>query len=243
MPDPIFAHPRLAAIYDDLDGDRRDLEHYEAMVIELGATSVLDLGCGTGTFACRLALSGYAVIGVDPAEASLKVARGKPGADRVSWILREVTTLPLSTRRVDLVTMTGNVAQVFVDDDSWTATLRATHAALRRGGHLVFESRNPAFESWKEWTKAASSTVTSTAFGSVESWVELIDLALPRVSFRWSYRFVIDGIELTSDSTLRFRTLDELVASVTAAGFTVDAVRDAPDRPGREFVIIATRAD
>ncbi len=242
MPDPIFAHPRLAAIYDDLDGERRDLDHYESIVNELGSRSVLDLGCGTGTFACRLALSGYDVIAVDPAEASLDVARAKPGADRVRWILGGVAVLALSTRRVDLVTMTGNVAQVFLDDDSWSATLRATRDALLPSGHLVFESRNPDFRGWEEWTKEASLTLTATAFGPVESWVELTNVAMPYVSFRWTYRFLDDSAELTSDSTLRFRSRNELTDSLVAAGFTVGPIREAPDRPGREFVVVATRA-
>ena len=44
VPDQIFADPRLAAIYDDIDGDRDELNHYEAIVEELGALSVLDFG-------------------------------------------------------------------------------------------------------------------------------------------------------------------------------------------------------
>ena len=54
MPDPLLAAPRLAEIYDVLEGERDDLDHYLAMAAELGAR-VLDVGCGTGTFACRLA--------------------------------------------------------------------------------------------------------------------------------------------------------------------------------------------
>ena len=75
-------------------------------------STVLDIGCGTGTLACRLAARGLTVTGVDPAQASLDVARSKPGADRVIWLLGDATTLPPMT--VDVVTMTGNVAQVFV---------------------------------------------------------------------------------------------------------------------------------
>ena len=51
-----------------------------------------------------------------------------------------------------------------------------------------------------------------------------------------------DGAVLTSDSTLRFRTRAELADSLAAAGFAVDEVRDAPDRPGREFVFIARKS-
>ena len=53
--------------------------------------------------------------------------------------------------------------------------------------------------------------------------------------------FTSDGAVLTSDSTLRFRSLDELDASLVAAGFVVGDVRDAPDRPGLELVVIASR--
>lgn len=88
VPDPIFEHPRLVAIYDALDPDRSDLDVYAAIASELSARHVLDLGCGTGTFALQLADCGLAVTGVDPAASSLAVARAKPGAERVTWIPR-----------------------------------------------------------------------------------------------------------------------------------------------------------
>jgi len=94
VPDAIFADPRLARIYDALDADRSDLDAYVALVDELSAQSVLDVGCGTGTFACLLAPRGKDVIGVDPAAASLDVARRKPGADGVRWIEGSASSLP-----------------------------------------------------------------------------------------------------------------------------------------------------
>ncbi|HVS50264.1 MAG TPA: class I SAM-dependent methyltransferase, partial [Candidatus Dormibacteraeota bacterium] len=86
MADPIFEHPRLAAIYDVLDPDRSDLDVYVAIAEELGAHRVLDVGCGTGTFALRLADRGLEVTGLDPAGASLDVARAKTNSERVRWI-------------------------------------------------------------------------------------------------------------------------------------------------------------
>ena len=67
--DAVFEDPRLARLDDLLEAQRRDLDAYVAVVAELGAGSVLDVGCGTGTLACRLARQGIDVIGVDPAAA------------------------------------------------------------------------------------------------------------------------------------------------------------------------------
>jgi SAM-dependent methyltransferase len=241
VPDAIFAEPRLADIYDPLDPDRSDLDVYAAMAEEFGARSVLDVGCGTGTLACLLATRGLAVTAIDPAAASLQVARRKPGADRVHWLCTEAAGLP--PLQVDLVVMTGNVAQVFVTDQEWTAALRAVRRALRPAGRLVFESRDPARKAWLEWTREQTyRRVVIPGDGPVQTWTELAGAGQNLVSFQTTFVFERDGTVLTSHSTLRFRSRTELASSLAAAGLTVGEVRDAPDRPGRELVFIAHRA-
>ncbi|MGH7706154.1 MAG: class I SAM-dependent methyltransferase [Candidatus Dormibacteria bacterium] len=48
---------------------------------------MVDVGCGTGTFACELAGRGLTVTGVDAAAASLSVARSKPRAGHLRhWV-------------------------------------------------------------------------------------------------------------------------------------------------------------
>lgn len=239
MPDAKFADPRLAPLYDVFDSDRADLDAYLAIVNELGAHRILDVGCGTGAFALLLADRGHEVIGVDPAAASLDVARAKRGANKVRFLLGDATTLP--PLDVDLATMTGNVAQVFLSDTEWTATLNGIHDALRPGGHLVFESRDPARRAWEDWirdwkprhvtltdgTAVRSRSVVTRAEGQLVSFDDVVTLP--------------DGTTLTSSSTLRFREREEVEASLASTGFRVDDVRDAPDRPGLEFVFIATR--
>lgn len=239
--DPIFAEPRLAEVYDPLDPDRSDLDAYTGMVEEFGVRSVLDIGCGTGTFACLLARRGLAVTALDPAGGSLEVARAKPGAELVRWVHGYATDLP--PLLVDLVTMTANVAQVFLTDEEWAATLRAAYAALRPGGRLVFETRDPAAKAWLEWNREQSYQRTVVpGVGGLQAWHELLEVSGNLVSFRSTVVFESDGAVLTSDSTLRFRHRDEVTASVGAAGFLVDEVREAPDRPGREMVFIARPA-
>lgn len=239
MTDEIFEHPRLAAIYDALDPDRSDLVVYAAIADELGARRVLDVGCGTGSFALLLADRGVEVIGVDPAGESLDVARAKPGADRVRWIHGDATTLP--ALEVDLATMTGNVAQAIVDETDWSGTLRGVHKALRHGGYLVFETRDPAFEGWREWHDTSHTYTEIEGVGVVEHWGELTNVSLPLVTFRWTFVFP-DGEALTSDSTLRFRERAEVEADLSARGYLVEEVRGAPDRPGRELVFFARRS-
>jgi SAM-dependent methyltransferase len=239
MADEGFRDPRLAAIYDALDPDRSDLDVYAAIADELGAERLLDIGCGTGTFALLLAGRGLEVTGVDPATASLDVARRKPGAKCVSWIDGDATRLP--ALEVDLATMTGNVAQAIVDEATWLGTLRGAHEALRPGGHLVFETRDPARKAWTEWNRAETHRVTEVAgVGPVETWTELCEVSLPLVSFRTTYVFP-GGEVLSSDSTLRFREREEVEADLGATGYVVDEVRGAPDRPGRELVFFARR--
>jgi SAM-dependent methyltransferase len=240
MADALFEEPQLAGIYDPLDPDRDDLVAYAAITEEFGARSVLDIGCGTGTFACLLAGRGLDVVGVDPAAASLDVARAKPGAERVRWLRCNAAGLP--PLQVELATMTGNVAQVFLTDAEWDAALRSAHAALRPGGRLVFETRDPAAQAWQEWNRAGSlSQAEVPGVGAVESWSEVSEIRGDLVSFRSIFVFEADGATLASESTLRFRRRDEVADSLMAAGFVVDDLRDAPDRPGRELVFVARR--
>ncbi len=241
MVDEEFRHPRLAAIYDALDPDRSDLDAYVGIATELGARRVVDVGCGTGTFALMLADRGCDVIAVDPAAASLAVARAKPGAQRVRWVEGDTTSLPVTDR--DLATITGNAAQSIADPKQWAATLTGIRAALRPGGHLVFETRDPAARGWEGWTKEATYRTTEIRHvGTVTSWVELSAIDWPLVSFHWTWIFDSDGATLTSDSTLRFRDRDEVEADLHAAGYEVVDVRDAPDRPGLECVFLARLA-
>lgn len=236
-PDALFADPRLAACYDTFDGERDDLDHYEPILDELGAQAVVDVGCGTGSLAVRLAARGRDVIGIDPARASLDVARDKPHAQAVMWVHGTAPELP--ALGADAAVITGNVAQVFVTDADWSATLRGIRRALRSGGSFLVESRRPKARAWEQWAaETGEQSWVVPGVGLVVGRPHAVRVEWPLVTFGDDFTFD-DGAVVSSTSTLRFRDEDELRASLVAAGFSVTEVRQAPDRPGREFVVIA----
>jgi SAM-dependent methyltransferase len=237
--DRLFSLPQLAQLYDPLHPDRPDLTMYLALLQEVGARSVLDVGCGTGTFALMLARHGFTVIGLDPAEASLDIARRKPGSEFVRWLRADACSR--QELAVDAVTMTGNVAQVFLDDHEWATAQQSAWQALRPGGCFIFESRDPDARAWHGWTRQHTTrTARVEGVGEVSCWEDVTAVEWPTVSFDTTFCFP-DGSVVTSSSTLRFRSRDEILTSLEDAGFAPATVRDAPDRPGQELVIIAAR--
>jgi hypothetical protein len=106
----------------------------------------------------------------------------------------------------------------------------------------VFETRRPDQRAWEDWAGDEDPvTLEIPGTGRVERCHQVIDVSLPFVSFRHTYRFLADGAVVTSDSTLRFRDRDEVESSLLAHGYAVLDVREAPDRPRREFVFVTER--
>ncbi len=97
-PDDAFADPKQAALYDFFDGDRSDLDLYLSIAEEVDADSIVDIGCGTGSLAVRLAEGGKTVVGVDPAAASLAVARGKTNAAEQVKVIETIGVYALCMR-------------------------------------------------------------------------------------------------------------------------------------------------
>lgn len=138
--------------------------------------------------------------------------------------------------------MTGNVAQVLLTDEEWASELRSVSQRLKSGGRLVFEVRDPAREAWRSWTRELSfRRYNVSEVGGVETWVDLLDVSPPLVSFRRTFAFDVDGAHLTSDSTLRLWSQSEICESLDRAGLAIEEIRDAPDRPDQEFVFVATQ--
>ena len=242
--DEHYVQPRLVELYDIENPHGEDTDFYIRLAADLDAHRILDLGCGTGLLTRQLAVDGRHVTGIDPAPAMLAVARRQPHAERVQWVQGDSTMLGRS--EADLVLMTSHVAQVFLDEQEWRTTLRDIHAALCPGGYLAFESRNPDDRAWERWNREATYEQIDSPYGPMECWVELVNVANGRVSFKGYNVFSATDEVVVVNSELRFRTLAELTDSLSDAGFTVEHVYGDWDggpmtSTSRVMVIIARR--
>ena len=215
-----YADPRLVALYDIENSSRDDIDFYLGLTAELGAHRIIDLGCGTGVLACELAAGGRQVVGVDPAPAMLAVARQRPGADRVQWV--EGDAHALRTTDADLVVMTGAVAQVFLDDAEWRAALAAIHTAIRPGGYLAFESRNPHDRAWERWNRDTTYEQFDSPNGPMETWLEVVGVSGGRVRLEGHNVFLASGEVVVVKDELRFRSVEELIDSLNEVGFAIE---------------------
>ncbi len=216
MTDLHYVDPRLVRLYDRLNAGDEDQRFYEA---QIGAAPrrVLDLGCGTGVFAVRMARLGHAVTGVDPAAAMLDVARARPGGDLPAWVLGDAGSIQ---GRFDIAVMTGHAFQCLLTDEEMSRTFRQVRACLDAGGRFMFETRNPEARAWEGWNPEASLQVLDLGAGEqVRLSHEILAVDGEQVRFQTRHCFTPSGDEVLSASTLRFASQAGIEQGLRAAGF------------------------
>ena len=220
--DRLYHDPALADFYDLENGWERSPDFAYCHALAAEASSVLDLGCGTGALAA--ALSGNrTVVGVDPAPAMLAIARGRRGADGVEFIEGDARALRLG-RRFELVVLTGHAFQVFLTREDRAAALATIAAHLAPGGRFLFDSRNPACREWEEWGPEASMrTVAHPRFGTVSAWNDAaLDPATGIVTYETHYEIRATGKRLSAASRIAFPAREELESLIAEAGLRTE---------------------
>ncbi len=255
----VFDDALLASVYDDLDPWAASDEFYLGLARESGG-AVLDLGCGTGRLACRIAAEGLQVVGADPAGGMLGVARSRPGTEAVAWVQSDGQSLRLA-RRFDLITMTGHAFQALLSDADARAVLETAAHHLKPDGQFVFETRNPANRAWLSWTPDQTREVVQTPTqGRVEAFYDAAAEAGAEagagadtgiVGIAQHCRFLdlgLDGgLERIGRSRIRFIERDHLAgllarAGLVAAAWYGDWHRGAFTPTSKEIIVVTRRA-
>jgi SAM-dependent methyltransferase len=108
--------------------------------------SVLDVGCGTGVLAQRIAEAGYEVSGVDPSQGMLSVLeRSAPAVEAKAG---SGTDLPFPDDRFDLVYCVA-VMHHIADPAAVRSTLAEMVRVAKPGGLVLVWDHNPRNPYWK----------------------------------------------------------------------------------------------
>ncbi|HST64330.1 MAG TPA: class I SAM-dependent methyltransferase, partial [Mycobacteriales bacterium] len=206
-----YADVEDARLYDAQDSWGPGDDFYLALVRE--ATDVLDVGCGTGTLLKRARRDGHRgrLVGLDPGIGMLTVAREEPAVEWVEGVL----AAGAYDAEFDLVTMTGHAFQELRTDAEVAAVLRGMRDAVRPGGRVAFETRNPGARAWEQWQGASfqvpyqGDTITvSYEVHGVEG--DLVTFTEHTDGGRWRHQ--------ADRSTLRFLSRLELDRFLAGAG-------------------------
>ncbi len=234
-----YSDEEAAALYEDAYPWGASDDFYLGLV--MGASSVLDVGCGTGALLRRARERGHEgrLCGLDPDRAALGVARTRTD---VEWVEGTAASMRWAAE-FDLAVMTGHAFQCLVTDDEIRGSLAAIRRALRPAGVFAFETRNPLVREWETWPERV---------------LEVVDQNGRRVRVSYEVESAAEDVvtfaEITSDAdgrvlrvdraSLRFLDVDALDRFLAGAGFELEhrygGWDGTPFAPGsREVVTLA----
>lgn len=143
---PYDPYARFAKYYDMLYEQKLDYDKETKLVQQAfrrfggEVRTVLDLGCGTGGHALRLAAKGYEVVGIDRSRGMVAVAKGKArkqGFD-VRFARGDMTSFSLKRKYDAVISMFGGWGYILPNREVKKA-IRRVHEHLEPGGLFLLE--------------------------------------------------------------------------------------------------------
>lgn len=205
-------------------GDHTPYE-WLARAVAPSADQVLDLACGTGELAGRLARPGRLVVGLDLSNANLQEA-AKSGSGR--WVQGDVAYLPFADGAFDAVVTSLGMGVV----DDRLQFLREVSRVLRPGG--MFAGLTPSLRPFS----VEDLRIASQLGGYLRATPQLPGLA----EFRAKATLAEAGLTKVEDSRARYHFT---VANREDAQLLIDGLRQAPDRGRADSAVdfLALRAE
>jgi SAM-dependent methyltransferase len=140
---------RIAGAYDS-SLPAHVVEHYlrkrtKFLVEHCPTGKVLDVGCGTGSLAARLAAAGYEVVGVDPSERMIELSRAK--APEVPVVQGSGAELPFPDDSFDVVLSVATMHHI-AEPTQVRRTLHEMVRVARPSGRVLVWDHNPRNPYW-----------------------------------------------------------------------------------------------
>jgi len=218
-----FTHPLLVEAYDAINALDEDAIFWLKEADRLQPNTVIDFGCGTGLLTCELVRKGYRTIGIDPAGPMIDIAKTKPDADQIEWLVGDYTAL--KNISADLLLMTSHVAQFLLTDEEWQGMLKNAHTVLDDDGYILFDSRQSLEKSFAKWpTIENKRKMYDENLGDIEYWCDLKEVKDNTAHYQLHYDFKEKDEVVVSHDAIIFRPKQEIIKSLKNAGFVVEKI-------------------
>ena len=213
--DAHYHNPKLAKLFDFSNGWSADRDFYLALA-KPEPQKILDLGCGTGLLCDAYAGLGHDVTGVEPSDTMLDIARTKPNASKIEWVLSTAQNYK-TQKKFDLVVMTGHAFQVLFEAADVRATLAVVKKCLKPHGAFVFETRNPEINWSRKWNYHIELDLPE---GPVAERRRFLRMKNNRMTSEFQFQFSDE--KLVTANSLRFWSQREIEHYLTEAGFNIE---------------------
>ena len=215
----------------------------ESALAPAPGAAILDLACGSGRHAIRMAQRGYRVTGVDfnPRYLELAAAEARSAGVSVEWVVGDMRSLDFAGR-FDRVYSFFTSFGYYSDEENVTVLGRIARA-LRPGGRLLLDMMN------REWliTHPQRRTWSQREDGALLMEEVSLDLQSSRVTSRLTLITPDQGAGPAKQFDLRVYTCAELTALLWRSGLEVREVWGGADRSeysteSRRLVLLAEKA-
>ena len=210
-----------------------ECEQIGALVRGRGVASdatLLDAGCGTGRYALTLAAMGYRVTGLDLSPELIAVARQRPGATMVRFVVGDLTQ-PAPGSPYAAVLCRGVLNDV-LDDPSRRDAFVAFARALQTSGVLLLDVRDWDATARRRTAEPVHERTVETERGRLVYRAEIrLDHAQRRMLVAERHTLTTGGHTTAAahDFVMRCWTRDELDELLARAGFGAITYRGAYD--------------
>jgi SAM-dependent methyltransferase len=221
----------------------QEVDFIEGALAPAPGSAVLDLACGSGRHAIRMAQRGYRVTGVDFNSRYLEIAQTEARREGVAveWVTCDMRALDFDARfdrAYSFFTSFG-----YYSDEENEEVLGRIARALRPGGRLLFDMMN------RDWllTVPQKRTWSQREDGALLMEEVSLDPRTSRVTSRLTLIEPDRGAGPVKQFDLRAYTCAELTALLRSTGLTVREVWGGADRSeysaeSRRLVLLAEKA-
>lgn len=220
-----------------------EVDFIESALAPAPGDAVLDLACGSGRHAIRMARRGYRVTGVDfnPRYLELAAAEAERAGVTVEWVARDMRELDFAGRFDRVYSFFTSFG--YYSDEENEEVLGRVARALRPGGCLLLDMMNRDFL----LTHPQQRTWSQREDGALLMEEISLDLRTSRVTSRLTLIDPDRGAGPVKQFDLRAYTCAELTALLRHAGLAVREVWGGADRSGysaesRRLTLLAEKA-